>query len=455
MEVVKLDSGYISGTVLGDPDKPVYVYRGIPYAAPPVGDLRWKPPQPVTPWSGIRECTAFSAAAPQSVTGHYPKSTMPQSEDCLYLNVLTPMKNDSEKMPVMVWMHGGSFSFWSGTDTLYNGFRLPLNGIVLVNVNMRLGPLGLLCHPMLSRESPKGVSGNYTFLDLIATLQWVQKNIPAFGGDPDSVTIFGESSGAAAAVRLIASTLVKGLFHRAIIESGVGPAFTRSLKDAEAIGEKVFTKLGVDNKSDSLMAARNMSWQKIIEAGQTVSAEINLPFGLWNSVEDGWFLPDTQATIFSTGRQNRIPFIVGYNSGEVAGWPPGSIPASVDLLSAGNKAGVKTYAYIFDHVPAGWQRDGVPSHHTFEIPYIFGEWKDWNRHVDFWPILYNFARNTGAKSDDPGFTNADNRVSELMMKMWTNFAKTGNPSIEGVVDWPSWDEDKDQYLYITESPEVK
>ena len=262
MDVVKTDAGYISGTVLGEPDKPVHVYRGIPYAAPPVGDLRWKPPQPVAPWSGIRECTAFSAFAPQMEFLGV-KLDIPQSEDCLYLNVFTPAKKASEKLPVMVWMHGGGFYCGSGNEPYYNGLSLPSKGVVLVNVNMRLGPLGCLAHPLLSRESAKGVSGNYLFLDMIAALRWVQKNIAAFGGDPGNVTIFGESGGSAKVVNLMASPLAKGLFHRAIGESGGGRG--TPLKEMEARGERVFARLGVDKEKDPLSAARALPGRRSLK----------------------------------------------------------------------------------------------------------------------------------------------------------------------------------------------
>jgi para-nitrobenzyl esterase len=221
MDAVKTDAGYVSGTILGEPGREVYVYRSIPYAAPPVGDLRWKPPQPVAPWAGIRECTAFSRIAPQSATtlpgartstpSTSPRFMALQSENCLYLNVLTPAKKDIENLPVMVWMHGGGFVFGSGNDLLYNGPRLPQHGVVLVNVNMRLGPIGLLAHPLLSRESSDGISGNYMFLDMLAALKWVYNNISAFGGNPQNVTIFGESGGSAKVITLMASPLAEGL----------------------------------------------------------------------------------------------------------------------------------------------------------------------------------------------------------------------------------------------------
>jgi para-nitrobenzyl esterase len=186
MDVVKTDSGHISGTVLGDPEKPVHVYRGIPYAAPPVGDLRWKPPQPVTPWSDVRECTRFSVQAAQYHDVNAPNSmqTMPSSEDCLYLNVMTPAKKATDKLPVMVWLHGGGLRYGNGNSPFCDNLGLPLHGVVQVNLNHRLGVMGLFAHPLLTRESPKHVSGNYMFLDMIAALQWVRRNITSFGGDP-------------------------------------------------------------------------------------------------------------------------------------------------------------------------------------------------------------------------------------------------------------------------------
>jgi para-nitrobenzyl esterase len=449
MDVVKTDAGYVSGTVLGEPDRQVHVYRGIPYAAPPVGDLRWKPPQPVAPWQEIRECTVFSAVAPQSPSP-LPNliGEMPQSEDCLYLNVLAPADRTSDRLPVMVWMHGGSLTMWSGNDKPWNGLGLPLKGVVLVSINTRLGPIGCLAHPLLSHESPKGVSGNYLFLDMVAALRWVQKNISAFGGNPDNVTIFGESGGSVKVVNLMASPLAKGLFHRAIGQSG-GDRGGMPLKEMEARGEKVFAKLGVDKQEDPLVAARALSWKSIIEADVAVAAELKLIQGLSESAVDGWFLPDTVANIFKAGKQNAVPFIIGANLGELTGPFVMRIPSYVNLFAGANRVGGKAYAYVFDHIPAGWKRDGVVSAHAMELPYVFG---DWDLKGGVWPAVLFLA---GAKSADPGLTEQDGKVSEMMMKIWTNFAKTGNPSMKGFVDWPAWDEASDRYLYITESPEVR
>jgi para-nitrobenzyl esterase len=463
MEPVKTEAGYVTGAVIGEPGGEVCIYRGVPYAAPPIGDLRWKPPQPVAPWSGSRQCAEFKTIAPQAMLGDLPPlpQFLPSDEDCLYLNILTPAKKATDKLPVMVWLHGGGYQLGCGSDPLTNAARLPQHGIVLVNVNMRLNTLGLLAHPLLSEESPKGVSGNYMFLDMITALQWVQRNIVAFGGDPKNVTIFGESGGGAKVANLMASPLAKGLFQRAICESGTSVrAFSpgKPLKDLEAMGEKFFAKLGVNKEKDPLAAARALPWEKIIETDNTLTRELVMfgPEGLWDAGVDGWFLPDTPSSIFKTGKQNTVPLIVCANLGEVTG--PGVlvfpflIPGYVDMLSSVSRAGQKGYAAIFDHVPAGWKREGCVSTHAMELGYVFG---DWDNKAGNWPMLYLLASQSGAKSPDPGLTDTDKRVSEAMMTMWAQFARTGDPNIKGLTAWPAYDEATDRYLYIAETLEVK
>lgn len=454
-QVIKIESGYISGTILGEPGKEVYVFRGIPYAAPPVRDLRWKPPHPAVPWSGIRECTVFSQAAPQlTAAGQGPIPQIPQSEDCLYLNVLTPAKKASDSLPVMVWMHGGGFSAGNANDTLVNGLRLPLKGIVLVNVNMRLGPLGCLAHPLLTQESPDNSSGNYQFLDMIASLKWVKKNIAAFGGDPGNVTIFGQSGGGAKVVNLMASPLAKGLFQRAIGQSGGGQSAT--LKFMEDVGERLFAKVGANREPDQLKAARAVSWQKIIEAGKAVNDDLNMPMGPWDSVVDGWFLPDAPAGIFKAGKQNVMTFIMGANLGELTGpgniYMPQVIQKYTNLFSGANLAGSQAYGYIFDQVPQKWRQEGCVCPHAMELCYVFG---DWDNSSGFWTNLYRMAASSGAKQSDPGLTEIDRKVSESVMTIWANFAKTGKPVVSGLVDWPAWEKNSDLYLYITDPLQVK
>lgn len=374
---LKIDSGYVSGTIVGEPGKEVHVYLGIPYAAPPTGDLRWKPPQPAASWSGVRECTATGTQAPQA-PGLLP-APVETSEDCLWLSVMTPAKNAADKLPVIVCMHGGGYSIDTAANPTYNNFRLPKHGIVQVNVNMRLGVMGLLAHPLLSKESPKGVSGNYMFLDMIAALKWVKKNIAAFGGDPNNITIWGYSGGSYKVINLMASPLAKGLSHKAICESGTPTSDIfnpRPMKETEALGE-------------------------ITGPGMVVM--------------------------------------------------PGIIPDYVKMLSSASKVGVKSYAYIFDQVPSKWKQEGCVSTHAMETVYMFGN-------VDVpreWALLYFLASQSGAKSEDPGVTDVDRKVAEEMMSMWAQFARTGDPSVKGLITWPAYEASTDQYLYIADPLQVK
>jgi para-nitrobenzyl esterase len=460
MDIVKTNAGYVSGTVIGEPDKPVYIYRGIPYAAPPIGELRWKPPQPVIPWSGIRECTSFSLQPAQfpDVNLFKEEQKTPSSEDCLYLNVLTPATNGTEKLPVMVWFHPGTLRYWSGNFYVFNGPTLPQHGVVLVTVNSRLGVLGLLVHKLLSRESPNDASGNFMFLDLIAALKWVNKNIAAFGGDPNNVTIFGESGGGTKVINLLASPLARGLFHKAICESGRIDLPPPPMQNLSEYGERFFAKLGIGNKQDALAAARALSWEKIIEVDQAMNVELGPQFvfrGCWDVAVDGWFMPDTPLNIFKSGNQNPVPFITLANLGELTGpgyiFAPKMIPGYVSLLSAASHSNAKGYAGIFDQVPKNWRQEGCVAAHGMELSYIFDALDD----VAFWNMWYFLWASAGAKSPTPLTTEGDRAISESMMRLWTNFAKTGNPSLKGVADWPAYSEATDQYLYISESLQVK
>jgi para-nitrobenzyl esterase len=455
---VKIDTGYISGTVLGEPNNEVHVYRGIPYAAPPVGKLRWKPPQPADKWAGIRECTTLSAGAPQQTQTSGPALNVPQDEDCLYLNVLTPAKKPRDKLPVMVWMHGGGYWAGTGNQAMYNNFKLPQQGVVLVNVNMRLGALGLLAHPLLSGESPHGASGNYMFLDMIAALKWVQKNIAVFGGNPYNVTIFGESGGGAKVATLIASPLAKGLFHHAICESGsafppIAPG--KMLEDMETSGKKLFAKLGVDKEKDPLAAIRALPWQKIIEADSALFPMTSPPTNTWDGTVDGWVLPGTVANVFRAGKQNVVSLITCANLGELTGpgmlVMPWIIPAYISMLSSESKAGAKVFACIFDQVPMGWRREGCVSAHAIELPYVFGT-------VEIeqdWINLYSIAGQAGAKTKVAEISEVDRKVSEVMMKIWAQFARTGDPNINGLPEWPVWEKSSDKYLYVNDTLRIK
>jgi para-nitrobenzyl esterase len=459
MRIVKTDKGYVSGTIIGEPGKEVSVYRGIPFAAPPVGNLRWKPPQPAEPWNGIRECTKFSLISPQPVMGNI-TGEMPQGEDCLYLNVLTPAHEPDEKLPVLVWMHGGGYSMGSGNDKIWNFHRLPQH-CVLVTLNHRLGPFGLLGHPALSAESKDGVSGNFLFLDLIASLEWIQENIAAFGGDPGNVTIFGESGGGAKVSIMMASPLAKDLFDRAICESGTATAILTgmNLVDIEAKGEKLFKKLGISPGKNALEEARKIPFGKILEAATEMEAPRKPgvpPAPLWDAAIDGRVIPVSPTESFLSGSINAVPLIVSANLGELVG--PGMlvmpfiIPAYVDMLKAVIKKGCAGYACIFDQVPAGWKKEGCNSVHSIELPYVFGDWDD---STGWWKSVSMIAQASGAKTMNPGLTEHDRTVSEAMMNLWTSFTETGRPKTEGIPDWPEYSAKSDLYLYIGEKFEIK
>lgn len=447
VDPVKIDSGYISGTVLADygHKEKVRIYRGIPYAAPPVGEFRWKPPQPVTPWTGIKECTTFSASSPQVDVGFCPG---PFSEDCLYLNVLTPAKNKNERLPVMVWFHGGGFSIGSGNQATYNYPDLAQNGAVVVTVNHRLNVMGLFAYPELSEESPNGVSGNYLLLDMIASLEWVQRNIKAFGGDPSNVTIFGQSGGAGKVDALMASPLAKGLFNRAIYQSGVAWAFP--LADVEKRGEKLVEILGLTDSENVLADLRELPWEELVAANVVLGSGYH---GLADTlVVDGYVLPDTPENIFKAGRQNNVPIITLVTLGELIADKtflsmPEIIQAYKIRMNAVNKSGAKAYATVFSQVPSKWKEEGVLAYHGLEVYYQFGGLEDLAQPAHF----YTFAQPSGAQQPDPGLTEADTKISNLMMDMWVQFAAKGDPSIkrQRLVDWPAWNEKHDRYLDIT------
>jgi para-nitrobenzyl esterase len=458
MNKVKLDSGYITGTAITQNGRELYFYKGIPYAASPTGELRWKPPLPVAPWSGVRDCTEFSIQAAQYPDPNTSHMKMPSTEDCLYLNVMTPVKKTTDKLPVMVWLHGGGLRYGNGNFPLSVNPGLPLHGVVQVNINHRLGVMGLIAHPLLSQESSQCISGNYMFLDMIAALQWVQRNITAFGGDPHNVTIFGESGGGLKVAALMATPLASGLFHRAIIESGGRYFDTVALKDMEKFGQKLFHKLGVDKANDPLKAVRKLSWETIVNSDQELNVEMGpeyLFMGPWQVVHDGWFLPDTLVNMFQTGRRNQVPYLIVANKGELTG--PGSLIADMmikdylRLLTGKSTAKSRGYAAVFNQVPEGWRREGCVAAHGMELHYVFGALDD----AGAWAAAKAGYIDSGAKSPIPEVSSSDRKVADNMETIWTTFAKTGNPSVTGLIDWPAWDSETDKYLLITDPLQVK
>jgi para-nitrobenzyl esterase len=436
-------SGPIAGEVTDYEGKQVLFFRGVPYAQPPTGDLRWKAPVAVEPWKETRDATQWGNRCPQGESTL--SSPGPMNEDCLYLNVLTPATKPTERLPVMVFFHGGGLTVGTGNSPTYCFPALPAQGVVVVTVNSRLGAFGYFSHPGLAKESDHNASGNYGTLDLIESLRWVQKNITAFGGDPKNVTIFGESGGGSKVLSCMASPLAKGLFHRAIIESGSRsstPMATTARADAEARGQMLATKLGVSDGDDAVKELRAKSWEDLLAA----SIDMNGMFQA-NLAVDGYVLPAPVNEIFEQGKQIDVPLIVGANEGEV-----GEFMSSIPNLAA-NMSTVtsKAYVYNFTHLPAGWRDAGCYAFHGLELAYVFGHMEGVNGPT----MIYLGSRMGCMPMKDPMVSDEDRTVAKNMMTIWKQFATTGNPSVRGLVDWPAFTKDNDTYLSIGAKLEVR
>jgi para-nitrobenzyl esterase len=451
---VKIDTGLIKGMEVDADGGKVMVYRGIPYAAPPVGNLRWQPPQAPTGWQGVRDCVEFSKMPIQNPMLGIPGSpASATSEDCLYLNVTVPAGHTGEKLPVMVWFHGGMYAMGSGNDPLANNYRLPQQGVILVTTNHRLDVVGLLAHPLLSKESPHGVSGNYMFLDMIASLQWVQRNIAAFGGDAANVTIFGESGGGSKVSTLMLSPLAKGLFHKAICESGTAIAAGwwsgRTIQEMEAMGVKIFDSLGIT----TLEEARALPLEKFYEANARITPESGTPWGIVDCAADGWFMPDLPIHLYREGKINPVPVICVANRGELTSMFPALIPGYIEMFKGLAKIGIPGYACIFNRVPAQWRNEGMEdTPHGMELLYVFG---DYDNTSGWWDSIAMFMQTAGARTKEVRLGKTERYISESMMKIWAQFAKTGKPSVKGLIDWPAYEKTTDKYLYISNPLEIK
>lgn len=456
--VVKTANGKVEGA--DNTDKTVCIFKGIPFAVPPVGNLRWKAPQPARKWKGVRKCTSFSASPIQNTPApfycwseEFIAQPEPLSEDCLYLNVWTSAKSKKEKQPVLVWIYGGGLSSGSANCAVYDGEEMAKKGVVFVSINYRVGVLGFMAHPELSKESGHQASGNYGFLDQIAALKWVKKNIAAFGGDPNNVTIAGQSAGSFSVNTLIASPLAKGLFHRAIAQSGglLSSRFVQKLPDAEQQGVKFMQKANVK----SIAELRNLS----AEALQTLSnSSVDGRFG---TTFDGYVLPTDFLAHFKKGLQNQIPIMTGWVSGdgdflvntdvtvdsykkEVAAQYgdkseaflaifPATTDAEAQLMKkkltllgfAGLPAHLlaryntqKSYLYQFSHVPT--DKPGFPNYgafHTSEVPFALHTLHQWQR----------------------PWQQVDRDVENTVSSYWVNFVKTGDPNGLNLPEWKNYD----------------
>ena len=461
-EPVKTECGLVQGTS----EYGLTVYRGIPFAAPPVGDLRWRAPQPAAKWDGVRPATKFAPAAIQGS-----RSGPGMSEDCLYLNVWTPAKSPNDHIPVLVWIYGGGFVGGSASDPTSTGEKLARKGVVLVTIAYRVGQLGFLAHPELSAETTNHVSGNYALLDMIAGLQWVRKNIAAFGGDPNQVTIFGESAGAIAVSMLCASPPAKGLFHGAISQSGgsFGPPRPttfpgenlKRLANAERAGEAYSKSAGVA----SIAELRKIAPDKL-PAGRGLGTS-------WPII-DGWVIPDDQYKLYATGKYNDTPILVGYNSDEGASFSPPKTPE--EYLASVNKrygkfAGdlIKAYPVGTNTVPKtarDLSRDSAFGWHTWSWARLqaqTGKSKVFYYYFDQHPDFPEGSPRAGYGSphgQDVAYvfqhlnrpSPADREISDAMSTYWVNFAKHGDPNGEGVPAWPAFSDSNPEVMYFSQTP---
>lgn len=463
---IRIDGGTIED-VTADASG-IRVFKGIPYAAPPIGELRWRKPESVKTWEGPRKVEEWGPRCMQSNRlGDIDPLNKRMDEDCLYLNVWTPAKSANDKLAVMVWIHGGSNNVGAGSQPDYDGTNLAKKGVVIVTINYRLDVFGFLAHPELTKESGTNSSGNYGLLDQIAALQWVQSNIAAFGGDPNQVTVFGESAGAFDISLLMTSALAKGLFARAIGQSGgaltpvpaLGP---KPLPIGEEDGSKLVQRIGASSIAD----LRAKSAQDVLQAALAVPTTYG--FG----VVDGYVVPEHPAKIYAQGKQHDVPLLVGWNADEgtlfaarLAKWgpdqpsyadrvrtqfkdeadavfklfPPGASPDEDKVIyaalfgdqlisygtwawaeRASTTASAPTYRYYFTRRPPGAPELSVNPltapgvYHAAELYYMWN-----NLQIRDWP-----------------WTAEDRRLGDAMASYWANFAKTGNPNGDGLPQWP-------------------
>jgi para-nitrobenzyl esterase len=472
LDQVAVDGGRVSGRSQDG----LHVFLGVPYAAPPVKDLRWRPPAAVVPWEGVRSCTAYGPSCPQPAPWESgPLSVGATSEDCLYLNVWTPARNAAERLPVMVWFHGGGFTSGSASESIFDGAGLAHRGVVVVSVNYRLGPFGFLAHPALSRESADGVSGNYGLLDQIAALEWVRRNIAAFGGDRERVTAFGESAGGMSVCYLMTSPAARGLFRRAIVESAPfdggasGFGAVRMLPAAEKLGREFARSLGIDGAADVAARLRAVPEGRLVAKAAVVGMD-ETRGSTFAPIVDGKVLPEVPAAVFARAGQAPVPMIVGANADEANMFiTRGTSVAAIDRLmrlaygpavddaralfparryggempalsrmatvlgfwaparfaaEAALRAGAPSYLYLFTRVPDLPLTGRLGAIHGMELPYVFGN------------EVLTLDLDSGV----------DGRVSDAMMACWTRFAATGDPNGEGVPRWTAYDPVKRRYL---------
>ena len=454
---IQLDAGQITGTSM---ESGVQAFLGIPFASPPVGDLRWREPQPVIPWSGVKVMDRKGPDCMQS------RNTNLMSEDCLYLNVWTGAQSSADKLPVLVWIHGGGWRF----KATYDGDAFADNGAILVSVNYRMNAFGWMAHPALSEESENGVSGNYGVLDHLAALEWVQSNIEQFGGDKDNVTIFGESAGGGSMYSLLATSKAEGLFHKVISESTwINPDNVSDLKShngfmesAEKMGSNAvaskFQELGIDG-GNLLDEMRLLSADEVMQ--------LRVPVSL---IVDGWLYDKPPIQTFYEGSQIKVPIMSGYNNGEGLGYVsrqqnvPKTIAQQREKRAArlGDSGGELSELYVADNeenlidVEIDFISDEMFVRASRELAlagvranqdtflYVFGrnaqDPENLAPHYAEVKYVFNKLENTFSKEDQD--------LAELMNSYWVQFARTGNPNGDGLPYWPEFDLESQTHQFL-------
>lgn len=467
-----------AGELRGTSEAGLRVFRGIPFAKPPVGPLRWRAPEKLPRWDGVRDATAFGAACFQpkpQLSGIYaPAAPLPMSEDCLTLNIWAPAK--AMNAPVFFWIHGGALTTGSSREAMYDGTKLAERGVVVVSVNYRLGVLGWFAHPELSAEQG-GISGNYGLLDQIQALHWVRDNISSFGGDPANVTIAGESAGALSVMYLMASPPARGLFAKAISESGymISTPVQKQAAYGAPSAEQAGVALAAALKAPDLAALRAMDPAALTEAA------VKAGYGPWGAV-DGKVLPDQLVNVFGQGKQAPVPLLVGFNQGEIRSlkvlappapasaqayeekiraayrdladdflklYPSSDMPEAIlaatrdglygwtaERMARNQEAiGQPAYLYLWDHGYPAADDAGLHAFHASELPFVFGTFgavgKDW-------PKIPNTAEQTA--------------MSDALADYWTSFAKNGKPVAAHAADWPRYDR-TGAYMHFAVAPQ--
>ncbi len=467
-----------AGELRGATEGNLRVFKGIPYALPPVGQRRWEPPAPMPRWQGVRQATTFGPACFQpkgaALASVYWEPPMPMSEDCLTLNIWAPA--EAHGAPVFFWIYGGALWGGASRDPLYDGRQLAERGVVVVSINYRLGPLGWLALPQLSAESPQGISGNYGLLDQIRALKWVRRNISAFGGDPANVTIAGESAGALSVMYLMVSPEARGLFAKGIVESGymISMPSLEASRDGMPAAEQSGLQLAAALHAPTLAALRAMDPDKLTNAAALAQ------FGPWGTI-DGHVFTEQMVTAFDKGDEAHVPLLAGFNSGEIRSLRilAPAAPASAAEYDAAVRArygdlagaflrlypdthmqesilattrdalygwtaerlvrrqtalGLPSYLYLFDHGYAAEDAANLHGFHASELPFVFGTL---DGTPPLWPPIPASPREVA--------------LSQAMLDYWTSFARTGRPQAVHQPDWPAFGS-AGGYMHFTDAP---